>query len=518
MAADQNNIQKQADKIGRAIAGPLYNYDVKSVASVISSMVDGNEAIRAVELFDTTSESILFEAYKTGDNQLHINKSIPAEQREALQKLSHPLVHEQEEIGVLHLYFTLSGENLLNLTAEEQAWIKANPEIRVGNEMDWPPFDFVENGKPMGYSIDFFNGYTWVELLDMFKAGKLDVLPAIYETEERKKEIAFTTEYYSQPTVMVVNSGNHDIKTLHDLSGKRLAAIKGFAITDAIAEKHPDIKLYLVDGLLDGIMAVSTGQAEAFIDSIGNISYLIEKNFIPNVKILTDESLDVMANPALHIGVSRDNEILRNILQKGLQAVTKDEQSALISRWLGGFGRLEQPEVASGLNQEELDWIKSHPKVRLGVDPSWPPLDFIESGKHQGISADILQLLSDQLGIEFQLVRDQSWQDVLDGARNRTIDVVSFAAVTPQRSEYLLFSKTVEYIPWVIVAHADQEDVADNVGGLSGKKVAVVKGYAILETIRNRGSSRWPHLWQACWRLKMVMLTPISAIMPLFHI
>ncbi|MBW1750684.1 MAG: transporter substrate-binding domain-containing protein, partial [Deltaproteobacteria bacterium] len=197
-ATEQTDIQKQAAKIGSAIAGPLFNYDEKSVASIISSMVDDNETVRAIELFDNTSGTIIFEAFKTDDNQLHTGKDIPTELREALQKLSHPLVHEQEEIGVLHLYYKVSVESSLNLTAEEQAWIKANPKIRVGNEMDWPPFDFSENGKPMGYSIDFFNfvaqkvgtkaqfinGFSWAELLAMLKAGVLDVLPAIYETEE----------------------------------------------------------------------------------------------------------------------------------------------------------------------------------------------------------------------------------------------------------------------------------------------------------------------------------------------
>jgi polar amino acid transport system substrate-binding protein len=499
-ATEQTDIQKQAVQIGNAIAGPLFNYDNKSVASIISSMVDGNEAILAIELFDSTSESILFEAYKTDDNQLQSGKEIPMELREALQKLSHPLIYEQEEIGILHLYYVGVVESSLDLTAEERAWITKNPEIRVGNELDWPPFDFAEDGKPMGYSIDFFklvsqkvglkaqfiNGYTWVKLLAMLKAGEFDVLPAIYKTEERQKELAFTTGYYTQPTVMVVAGDNQTIKTLHDLSGKRLAAVEGFATTEVIMEKYPDIKLHPVASLLDGMMAVSTGQVDAFVDSIGNISYLTQKSFIPNVKIVTDKSLHHLANPALHFGVPLDKVILRDILQKGLEAVTKDEEREIGLRWLSGTGQSGQPDSASGLNQEELNWIKFHPQVRLGVDPSWAPFDFVEADKHQGISADILQLLSDQLGLDFQLVPDQSWQNVLDGARDRSIDVISFAAKTPKRSEYLLFSNPVEYITWVIVANSDKDGIADSLAGLVGRKIAVVKGYSILETIRQR--------------------------------
>jgi PAS domain S-box-containing protein len=266
---------------------------------------------------------------------------------------------------------------LENLTSEELAWIEKNPVVTIGNELDWPPFDFAEDGKPMGYSIDFIeivaqkvglktkfiNGYTWVELVEKLKAGELDVLPAIYKTEKRETFLVFTSEYFSQPSVMVVNSSNQDIKTLHDLSGKRLAAIKGFAITDVMAQKHPEIELYLVDALLDGIMAVSTGQADAFIDSVGNISYLIEKNFIPNVRFVSDDSLSEVENPSLYIGLPRNKDLLRGILQKGLQAVTKEEKHQLTSRWLGAFDRLDKTSETSPVAVEPKPSDKTLPVV-----------------------------------------------------------------------------------------------------------------------------------------------------------
>ena len=40
------------------------------------------------------------------------------------------------------------------LTPAERKWVTENPIIRVGNEMDWPPFDFNENGYPRGFSVD----------------------------------------------------------------------------------------------------------------------------------------------------------------------------------------------------------------------------------------------------------------------------------------------------------------------------------------------------------------------------
>ena len=64
MADQQLDLQEQANKIANAIAVPLFGYDMGSVASVIKTMVNDNDAIRAVEIIDANSESVIFKAYK----------------------------------------------------------------------------------------------------------------------------------------------------------------------------------------------------------------------------------------------------------------------------------------------------------------------------------------------------------------------------------------------------------------------------------------------------------------------
>ena len=86
----------------------------------------------------------------------------------------------------------------LDLTTVEREFLRANPVIRVANEMDWEPFDFNEYGTPRGYAIDFLDilgkklgisfeyvhGYTWAELLDLFKKGEIDLLPCSMDLRE----------------------------------------------------------------------------------------------------------------------------------------------------------------------------------------------------------------------------------------------------------------------------------------------------------------------------------------------
>ena len=56
---------------------------------------------------------------------------------------------------LLFLSLPASAESELQLSEAEREWIAANPVVRAHNELDWPPFNFNEDGRPMGYSIEY---------------------------------------------------------------------------------------------------------------------------------------------------------------------------------------------------------------------------------------------------------------------------------------------------------------------------------------------------------------------------
>ena len=252
----------------------------------------------------------------------------------------------------------------VELSNQEADWVSEHPVLRVASEMDWPPFDFAEAGEPKGFSIDltrliaeklglrvdFVTGQTWAELMEGFKAGEIDVMPAIYESEERGAFAIFTTSYFSQPSVMAVGAGDDSIQTLGDLDGRKVAAIRGFMISATLRAQFPSIVQVPVNNVVEGMTAVSTGDADAFIDSIGVISYVAREHYIPNIKILTHVPLKGLANPNLHMAVGKDQSILLGLLEKGLQSVSAEELAALRQEWLrlpgdlgGGNGNQQQP-------------------------------------------------------------------------------------------------------------------------------------------------------------------------------
>ena len=122
-----------------------------------------------------------------------------------------------DKISVDQDFLYASNKSLLDLTPEEQIWIKQHPVIRVHNEKDWPPFNYFEYGTPRGLSIDYMNlvaeklgieveyvsGPSWNEFLEMVKRKELDVMLNIVKTEDRQKYLLYTDPYVKNPNVIV---------------------------------------------------------------------------------------------------------------------------------------------------------------------------------------------------------------------------------------------------------------------------------------------------------------------------
>lgn len=142
------------------------------------------------------------------------------------------------------------------------------------------------------------------------------------------------------------------------------------------------------------------------------------------------------------------------------------------------------------LNTQQSDWLASHPVITIAPDPDYPPIEYFdESSTYCGIAADYVALLEKKLDIRFEIARVQSWDEILEKARNRQIDMFGAAAQTPQRSEYMLFTHPYVEFPSVIIV---RKNVSRSLSleDLDGMKVAIVSGYADHDYIKNN----YPHL------------------------
>ncbi|WP_296492722.1 EAL domain-containing protein [Rhodoferax sp.] len=139
----------------------------------------------------------------------------------------------------------------------------------------------------------------------------------------------------------------------------------------------------------------------------------------------------------------------------------------------------------SFLTQQERSWIATHAgQVRVAPEGNFPPFSFIESGKWQGLSADMVQMLNDRIGVQFQILPAQNLDAILADAQRAKVEIVTSLSQTPERSQYLHFTQPYFRVPTAIIVKADF--IAGQwPDAFLNKRVAVGKGYGVQKFLEN---------------------------------
>ena len=136
------------------------------------------------------------------------------------------------------------------------------------------------------------------------------------------------------------------------------------------------------------------------------------------------------------------------------------------------------------LTEEEEAWLSEHKNPRLGVDPAWPPFEFFDETKlYSGIASDYVRWLNKRLNIDMALVPKLTWTKVMEKARAGEIDILPCVVKTPDRLEFLLFTRPYLSFPTVILTRDDAPFV-NGVQDFESGRVALIKGYATVDLLK----------------------------------
>jgi len=136
-----------------------------------------------------------------------------------------------------------------------------------------------------------------------------------------------------------------------------------------------------------------------------------------------------------------------------------------------------------GLTDKEKAWLAAHPVIKVALDPDWAPIEYQDKqGNYQGISLDYLKRVQDLLGVRIEIKKGLSWKQAVEAVKTKSVDFFASVSVTPERKEYALFTKAYISMPIHIFARDDVSYIG-NLDNLSGKRVAVVEGYAVHDWI-----------------------------------
>ena len=159
------------------------------------------------------------------------------------------------------------------------------------------------------------------------------------------------------------------------------------------------------------------------------------------------------------------------------------QRIAIVGLILSVQAAAETNSTLIDLNFHEQAWLREHPVIRLAPDPNFAPFEwFNQHGDYNGITSDYVLLLQELLGVQFEIIRGSSWQDILAKVRNGEVDVLSAIIRTAEREQYLTFTKPYFVAKRGLFSNRGLSGI-EGLEDLAGYKIAVVQGSWMDETL-----------------------------------
>jgi len=178
--------------------------------------------------------------------------------------------------------------------------VKQKKELTVGLEAAYAPFEFIENGKIVGFDQDLFNWImettapeVKIKLLDLpfqgilpgLAAKRFDVvITALTITKERAEKFDFTLPVADATTALVKRKGEKSVINAADIAGKSVGVQAGAAqlkvlqaFSDKlVAEGKPAVKIREYVAYDEAYADLAAGRTDAVAQSLPNLSSLIK--------------------------------------------------------------------------------------------------------------------------------------------------------------------------------------------------------------------------------------------------
>jgi len=133
----------------------------------------------------------------------------------------------------------------------------------------------------------------------------------------------------------------------------------------------------------------------------------------------------------------------------------------------------------------EQEYLQKHPVIRVCIDPSSMPYEVLSlEGKHEGIAADLLNLLAQRIGLSLEIVQTYTWEESLSLAKKNRCDIVSFMSQTLEHDEWLLFSEPFFIDKNVLITHHSHTYI-DDLKYIPSGTIALPRGSALARKIEN---------------------------------
>lgn len=355
--------------------------------------------------------------------------------------------------------------------------------LRSAAEPDYPPLSIVKpDGGADGFSVELlkaaveamgrevtFKTAPWDQIKNELARGELDVLPLVGRTPEREALYDFTIPYLTLHGALFVRENDSRIQGLADLSGKRIAVMKGDNAEEYVRRAGLSEQIVTTATFDEAFRMLAAGRADAVIaQKLMGVS-LLNKTGLSGIKVVGKPNEEFKQD--FSFAVTKGNSRLLALLNEGLALVITDgTRQKLMYKW---FDMLEE----SAFRKRVLVYRD---------DYAYPPYSFLDKkGRPSGFNVELLRAIAREVGlnISFEL---GPWNEIPKKLQEGTVDITCMFYPNPGREAWVGFS-TPHAVSYRAVFAGRASPAYQSIEDIKGRRISVQDQDALYEYAIQQG-------------------------------
>ncbi len=221
------------------------------------------------------------------------------------------------------------------------------PKLIAVGDHNYPPYEFLENGKPTGFNVELMRAVAdvmgfdveirlgpWSKVRRDLEQGKADVVTGMYYSEERLKLVDFSVPHTIVSPGLFVRKDS-PLRSFNDMRSKEIIVQKDDILYDYIRENGVTSHIIAVTDPIDAVLLLASGKHDcALLTSRFEGEYFKKKLNLTNIR---EVNADL---PQLQycFAVRKSNRDLKYRLDEGLNILkVNGTYRNIYEKWFGVY-------------------------------------------------------------------------------------------------------------------------------------------------------------------------------------
>ena len=135
------------------------------------------------------------------------------------------------------------------------------------------------------------------------------------------------------------------------------------------------------------------------------------------------------------------------------------------------------------LTAAQQNVVAEHSVIKVSNETDWAPIDFSKSGMPKGYSIDLLNIISDMTGVEFDYINGFTWPELVEGFKQGELAMLNSLYKTADNEDMGNFTDPFLQLPLVVVTQPGIGELA-HIDELVGRTVAIPEGWFVIAAIK----------------------------------